>query len=100
MKFVNVVNEYATNEKITKKISDLILPMFKEIMYIFGFKVLGLNPIEIEKVNELISLRNKFRKSKEFEKSDNIRLILKDKFGVELIDHKNYRTIWKKVEKK
>lgn len=47
----------------------------------------------------MITLRNNFRKNKQFEKSDNIRIILKEKYGIELIDHKNYRTIWKKVEK-
>ena len=99
LKFVSVINEYITNEKITKKVSDLILPIFKEIMYIFGLKILELTPIEIEKVNELIVQRNKFRQTKEFQESDNIRNSLKEKYGVELIDHKNYRTIWKKVEK-
>jgi cysteinyl-tRNA synthetase len=99
MKFVAVLNEYATKEKISTKISNLVLPSYKEIMYIFGLRILKLSNIEIEKVNEMIILRNKFRKSKEFEKSDNIRKTLKEKYGVELIDHKNYRTIWKKVEK-
>ena len=68
-------------------------------MYIFGLKILELTPREIEKVNELIVQRNKFRQTKEFQESDNIRNTLKEKYGVELIDHKNYRTIWKKVEK-
>lgn len=99
MKFVAVLNEYATKEKISTKISNLVLPSYKEIMYIFGLRISKLSNIEIEKVNEMIILRNKFRKSKEFEKSDNIRKTLKEKYGVELIDHKNYRTIWKKVEK-
>jgi cysteinyl-tRNA synthetase len=47
----------------------------------------------------MIVLRNELRKNKEFEKSDNIRITLKENYGVELIDHKNYRTIWKKIEK-
>ena len=99
MKFVSVLNEYATKEKISTKISNLILPFFKDIMYIFGLRISELPNIEIEKVNEMVVLRNKFRKNKEFEKSDNIRITLKEKYGIELIDHKNYRTIWKKVEK-
>ena len=99
MKFVSVLNEYATKEKISTKISNRILPFFKDIMYIFGLRISELPNIEIEKVNEMIVLRNKFRKNKEFEKSDNIRITLKEKYGIELIDHKNYRTIWKKVEK-
>jgi cysteinyl-tRNA synthetase len=99
MKFVSVLNEYATNEKISTKISNIILPIFKKIMYIFGLRISELSNIQIEKVNEMIVLRNNFRKNKQFEKSDNIRIILKEIYDVELIDHKNYRTIWKKVEK-
>jgi cysteinyl-tRNA synthetase len=99
MKFVSVLNEYATKEKISTKISNIILPIFKKIMYIFGLRISELSNIQIEKVNEMILLRNNFRKNKQFEKSDNIRIILKERYGVELIDHKNYRTIWKKVEK-
>ncbi len=99
MKFVSVLNEYATKEKISTKISNIILPIFKKIMYIFGLRISELSNIQIEKVNEMIVLRNNFRKNKQFEKSDNIRIILKERYGVELIDHKNYRTIWKKVEK-
>ena len=99
MKFVSILNEYATKEIISIKISNLVLPIFKEIMDIFGLKIAELQKIEIEKVNEMIFLRNELRKNKEFEKSDNIRITLKKKYGVELIDHKNYRTIWKKIEK-
>jgi cysteinyl-tRNA synthetase len=98
MKFVSVLNEYATKEIISTKISNLVLPIFKEIMYIFGLRIAELRTVEIEKVNEMIVLRNEFRKNKEFEKSDNIRITLKENYGIELIDHKNYRTIWKKVE--
>ena len=68
-------------------------------MYIFGLRISELSNIQIEKVNKMINLRNNFRKNKQFEKSDNIRITLKENYGVELIDHKNYRTIWKKVEK-
>ena len=88
-----------SSEIISIKISNLVLPIFKEIMYIFGLKIAELPKIEIEKVNEMIVLRNELRKNKEFEKSDNIRITLKENYGVELIDHKNYRTIWKKIEK-
>ncbi|HEX7256435.1 MAG TPA: cysteine--tRNA ligase, partial [Nitrososphaeraceae archaeon] len=86
MKFVSILNEYATKEIISIKISNLVLPIFKEIMYIFGLKIAELPKIEIEKVNEMIVLRNELRKNKEFEKSDNIRITLKENYGVELID--------------
>ena len=86
-------------EKITKKISYIVFPIFNEILYIFGLRVLELSGKEVDEINDQIFNRNKFRKNKEFEKADTIRIILKEKYGIELIDHKNYRTIWKKIEK-
>jgi cysteinyl-tRNA synthetase len=99
LKFVSELNNYATKEKITKKISNIVFPIFNEILYIFGLRVLELSGKEVNEINHQIRERNKFRKDKEFEKADTIRIILKDKYGIELIDHKNYRTIWKKTEK-
>ena len=98
MKFVSVLNNYASKEYITRKISNIVFPIFRKILYIFGLRVLELSDEDTSEVNNHISLRNKFRKNKEFQKSDNIRIELKRKYGIELIDHKNYRTIWKKVE--
>jgi len=86
-------------EKITKKISNIVFPIFNEILYIFGLRVLELSSKDVDEINHQILQRNKFRKNKEFEKADTIRIILKEKYGIELIDHKNYRTIWKKIEK-
>jgi cysteinyl-tRNA synthetase len=86
-------------EKITKKISNIVFPIFNKILYIFGLRVLELSVKEVNEINQQIRERNKFRKDKEFDKADTIRIILKDKYGIELIDHKNYRTIWKKTEK-
>ncbi|MDW0149582.1 MAG: cysteine--tRNA ligase [Nitrososphaeraceae archaeon] len=98
MKFVSELNNYASKEYITINISNIIFPIFREILYIFGLRVLELTETDIYEVKNQIFQRNKFRKNKEFEKSDNIRRKLKEKYGIELIDHKNYRTIWKKVE--
>jgi cysteinyl-tRNA synthetase len=98
MKFVSELNNYASKEYITIKISNIIFPILREILYIFGLRVLELTETDIYEVKNQIFQRNKFRKNKEFEKSDNIRRKLKEKYGIELIDHKNYRTIWKKVE--
>ena len=98
MKFVSVLNNYASKEYITRNISNIVFPIFRKILYIFGLRVLELSDEDISEVNNYISQRNKFRENKEFEKSDNIRIKLKQKYGIELIDHKNYRTIWKKVE--
>ena len=99
LKFVSELNNYATMEKITKKISNIVFPIFNEIMYIFGLRVLELSGKDMDEINHQILQRNKFRNNKEFEKADTIRIILKEKYGIELIDHKNYRTIWKKIEK-
>lgn len=98
MKFVSVLNNYASKEYITRNISNIVFPIFRKILYIFGLRVLELSDEDTSEVNNHISLRNKYRKNQEFEKSDNIRIKLKQKYGIELIDHKNYRTIWKKVE--
>ncbi|MGE0242953.1 MAG: cysteine--tRNA ligase [Nitrososphaeraceae archaeon] len=99
MKFISLLNDIATKERITTKMSNILLPILKEILYIFGLKIVKLSTIDIEEINKLILTRNHFRKNKEFEKSDELRRQLKEKYSIELIDHKNYRTIWKKVEK-
>ena len=99
LKFVSELNNYAAMEKITIKTSNIVLPIFREILYIFGLQVLELSDKDTVEINDHILQRNKFRKNKEFEKSDRIRIMLKENYGIELIDHKNYRTIWKKVEK-
>ncbi|MGH9981318.1 MAG: cysteine--tRNA ligase [Nitrososphaeraceae archaeon] len=98
MKLVSELNNYATQEKITRNISNIVFPIFQEILYIFGLRVLELSNEDKNEVKNQIILRNKFRKNKDFEESDKIRMKLKQKYGIELIDHKNYRTIWKKVE--
>ena len=99
MKFVSELNNYASKEHITINISNIVFPIFRKMLYIFGLKVLELSNEEIFDVKNHIFQRNVFRKNKEFKKSDIIRVKLKEKYGIELIDHKNYRTIWKKVEK-
>jgi cysteinyl-tRNA synthetase len=99
MKFVSELNNYASKEYITINISNIVFPIFRKMLYIFGLKVLELSNEEIFDVKNHVFQRNVFRKNKEFKKSDNIRVKLKEKYGIELIDHKNYRTIWKKVEK-
>jgi cysteinyl-tRNA synthetase len=98
MKFVSELNNYASKEYITRNISNIVFPIFRKILYIFGLRVLELSDKDTFDVKNYIAQRNKFRKNKEFKKSDTIRIKLKEKYGIELIDHKNYRTIWKKVE--
>ena len=99
MKFISILNDFATKERISIKIANIFLPKLKEIMYIFGLKIVELSAMEVEEIKKLILKRNQFRKNKEFDKSDELRRQAKEKYSIELIDHKNYRTIWKKVEK-
>ena len=41
-------------EKITKKISNIVFPIFNEILYIFGLKVLELSGKEVDEINHQI----------------------------------------------
>src|SRR5918999_138812 len=61
--------------------------------------LLEVEPTDTEKkeIEDLVVIRNKFRTEKKFRDSDFIRRQLIEKYGVELMDHKN-RTLWKKVE--
>ncbi|HET7642350.1 MAG TPA: cysteine--tRNA ligase, partial [Nitrososphaeraceae archaeon] len=99
MKFISILNDFATKERISIKIANIFLPKLKEIMYVFGLKIVELSAMEVEEIKKLILKRNQFRKNKEFDKSDELRRQAKEKYSIELIDHKNYRTICKKVEK-
>ncbi len=99
MKFVSEINNSASKETVTTKVSDVILPVFNQIMNIFGLKILEPSDDDIKKIDEMISQRNRFRSEKDFKNADNIRKKLKEEFNVELVDHKDNRTIWKKIEK-
>ena len=99
MKFVSEINNSASKETITRKVSDVILPVFNQIMYIFGLKILEPAEYDVKKIDEMISQRNRYRSEKDFKNADAIRKKLKQEFNVELVDHKDNRTIWKKIEK-
>ena len=47
-------------------------------------------------IQELLNQRNEFRKSKDFEKADEIRNILLDK-GIKIIDNNDYSSSWEKA---
>ncbi|MGB9169351.1 MAG: cysteine--tRNA ligase [Nitrososphaeraceae archaeon] len=99
MKYVSDINNSASKETITSKVSDVILPVFNQIMYIFGLKIFEPSDDDVKKIDEMISQRNRFRSEKDFKNADDIRKKLKEEFNVELVDHKDNRTIWKKIEK-
>ena len=56
-----------------------------------------MNQSEKEKIDSLISNREKFREQKQFDEADKIRDELNE-MNIDLIDHKG-RTIWMKKEK-
>ncbi|MGE5706595.1 MAG: cysteine--tRNA ligase, partial [Nitrososphaerales archaeon] len=99
MKFVSEINNSASKETITRNVSDIILPVFNKIMYVFGLKIFEPSEDDVKKIDEMISQRNRFRSEKDFKNADDIRKKLKEEFNVELVDHKDNRTIWKKIEK-
>jgi cysteinyl-tRNA synthetase len=97
MKFVADINRYAANDSLTSDMSRIALVTFNHCMEILGLRVLEPTDTERKEIEDLVVIRNKFRTEKKFEDSDFIRKQLIDKYGVELMDHKN-RTLWKKVE--
>ena len=97
MKFVADINRYAANDNLTSDMSRIAIVTFNHCMEILGLKVLEPTDTEKKEIEDLVVIRNKFRTEKKFEDSDFIRRQLIDKYGVELMDHKN-RTLWKKVE--
>jgi cysteinyl-tRNA synthetase len=70
---------------------------FERISNILGLEVPKMNQGEKEKIDNLISSREKLREEKQFEKADQIRDELNE-MNIELIDHKG-KTIWMKKEK-
>ena len=90
------VNSLAAEEKITKNISEKMLPVLEYMLDVLGLKIQTVSDEEIKSVFALIKKRENLREQKQFEEADKIR----DKIasmGISLIDHKN-RTIWMKKE--
>ena len=82
--------------ELTKSISEIILPVFEEMMEIRGLKIQRVSDEERNQIELLISQRNDFRNQKRYEDSDRIRDKLASK-GIELKDEAN-KTIWIKSE--
>jgi cysteinyl-tRNA synthetase len=97
MKFVADINRYAANDNLTYDMSQVALVTFNHCMKILGLRVVEPTDTEKKEIEDLVVIRNKFRTEKKFKDSDFIRRQLIEKYGVELMDHKN-RTLWKKVE--
>ena len=94
---VKETNRLAAEEKLGKENSIVIKKEFERISKILGLNIPEMNQNEIEKINEIISNREKFREQKQFNDADKIRDELNE-MNIELIDHKE-KTIWMKKEK-
>ena len=94
---VKETNRLAAAEKLGKENGEIIKKEFERISTVLGLNIPEMSQNEKQKIDELISSREKFREEKQFEKADKIRDEL-NKMNIELIDHK-VRTIWMKKEK-
>ncbi len=90
------VNSLAAEEKITKNMSEKMLPVLEYMLDVLGLKIQTVSDEEIESVFALIKKRENLREQKQFEEADKIRDEIAS-MGISLIDHKN-RTIWMKKE--
>ena len=94
---VKETNRLAAEEKLGIENSIIIKKEFKRISEILGLNIPEMSQNEKEKIDDLISNREKFREEKQFDKADQIRDELNE-MNIELIDHKG-KTIWMKKEK-
>jgi cysteinyl-tRNA synthetase len=98
--FLNLVaklNRYIAEDKLTRDMSDTVLPTFNKIMNILGLKIVEASNKERREIEEAVVQRNKLRAEKKFKEADEIRRKLLD-HSVDLLDHKS-RTVWVKREK-
>jgi cysteinyl-tRNA synthetase len=96
-KLVKSVNQLASSEKLSKTISNSILPTFLRMSSVLGLKVIEVTDDEKNKISNLIVQRNTLRNQKKFQEADTIRKQIAD-MDIVLIDHKN-KTLWMKQEK-
>ena len=98
LKFVTRLNQYAASDKLTKEMADAALPTFDRIMYILGLKTAEVSLQEREEIDKLVAERNRLRGEKKFKEADEIRNRLLER-SVELLDHRERRTVWVKRER-
>jgi len=96
-KLVKTVNQVASSERMVSSISNMVLPVFDQMLDILGLKISNVSPEEKMKINELINQRNLLRSQKNFQGADSIRKEISN-LGIVLIDHKK-KTLWMKQEK-
>ena len=93
---VKTINSLASDEKISKNISEQALPVLEYMLEVLGLKVQTVSDDEIKSIFDLIDKREKLRDEKKFEEADKIRDQIAS-LGISLIDHKN-KTLWMKKE--
>ncbi len=94
---VKETNRLVASEKLGVENSQIIMKEFERISNILGLEIPKMNQEEKQKIDNMISNREKFREEKQFEKADQIRDELNE-MNIELMDHKG-KTIWMKKEK-
>jgi len=94
---VKETNRLAASEKLGIENAQIIMKEFERISNILGLEIPKMNQEEKQKIDSMISNRERFREEKQFEKADQIRDELNE-MNIELIDHKG-KTIWMKKEK-
>jgi len=94
---IKIINGFAANERITKRVATKIMPILEEMLEILGLNVTKTTDDEIKSIFKLLERREELRKNKEFDEADRIRVEISD-MGVHIIDHKT-KTLWMKREK-
>lgn len=96
-KLVKNINQLASSEKLTKKLANVFLPTFQQMISILGLAIIQVTDQEKNQISDLINQRNTLRGQKKFQEADQIRKQISD-MNITLIDHKN-KTLWMKQEK-
>jgi cysteinyl-tRNA synthetase len=96
-KLVKAVNQLAASERLTSAIAKIALPVFEQMLDVFGLDIPQVTQEEKKKVNGLIEKRNLLRAQKKFQEADQIRKEISD-IGIVLVDHKK-KTLWIKQER-
>jgi cysteinyl-tRNA synthetase len=98
LKFVTKLNQYAASDRLTADMARAALPVFEKIMGVLGLATVNTTEQERKEIEEMVAARNSLRAEKKFKEADEVRKKLLER-SVELMDHKQSRTVWKKVER-
>jgi cysteinyl-tRNA synthetase len=96
-KLVKATNQITASERLTKPISDKVLPVLELMFGILGLKIPKVTDEEKKTINALIQKREVLRGEEKFQEADWVRKELLDT-GIMLIDHKK-KVLWMKQEK-